>query len=74
MAVDFYVLAKPTLAFPLKAEEYAAEPVPNLQDFKQLWAAWDAIISMIPEDELLHKPIQLRNVSDFWSHIIPSPL
>ncbi|KAL8752055.1 MAG: hypothetical protein Q9199_006005 [Rusavskia elegans] len=57
----FYVLAKPTLAFPLRAEEYAAEPVPNLQDFKQLWAAWDAIISMIPEDELLHKPIQLRN-------------
>ncbi|KAL8658832.1 MAG: hypothetical protein Q9226_000765 [Calogaya cf. arnoldii] len=33
-----HILAKPNLAFPHRAEEYAADPVPNLQDFKELWA------------------------------------
>ncbi|CAO1601549.1 hypothetical protein XANCAGTX0491_005204 [Xanthoria calcicola] len=68
-----HVLAKPTLAFPHRAAEYAAEPVPNLQEFKQLWAAWDVVTRyMIPEDGLQSKPIRLRNCCIFYLGHIPA--
>ncbi len=74
MAADLHVLAKPTLAFPHRAADYAAEPVPTFQEFKQLWAAWDVVTRyMIPEDGLLSKPIRLRNVSELSSDYIPIP-
>ena len=73
MGSDLHVLAKPTLPFPRKIEEYAAQPVPNLQEFKQLWAAWDTVTRcMIPEDELLSKPIRLRNCCIFYLGHIPT--
>ncbi|KAL9634132.1 MAG: hypothetical protein Q9204_003119 [Flavoplaca sp. TL-2023a] len=67
-----HVLAKPSMAFPLSAQEYAAEPIPNLQDWKRLWAAWDAISSMIPKGELLSQPIRLRNCCIFYIGHIPA--
>ncbi|KAL8779261.1 MAG: hypothetical protein Q9213_007033 [Squamulea squamosa] len=68
-----HVLAKPTLSFPPKPDEYAAQPVPNLQEFRQLWAAWDTVTRyMIPEDELLSQPIRLRNCCIFYLGHIPT--
>ena len=57
----------------MKAEEYAANPVPSIQDWEDLWAAWDAVTQrMIPEEELLGKPIKLRNACIFYLGHIPT--
>ncbi|KAL8669098.1 MAG: hypothetical protein Q9168_006300 [Polycauliona sp. 1 TL-2023] len=53
-----HVLGKRTLAFPLKPEEYAVEPVPTWPEFQASWSAWDAVTNMIQEDELLSQPIR----------------
>lgn len=61
------------MLFPTKPEEYAAKPVPSLSEWKDLWAAWDAVTrQMIPEDELLSKPINLRNACIFYLGHIPT--
>ena len=53
--------------------EYAADATPSLQDFETLWKAWDTVtISMIPKDELLSKPIKLRNALIFYLGHIPT--
>ncbi|KAL8997597.1 MAG: hypothetical protein Q9169_003144 [Polycauliona sp. 2 TL-2023] len=67
-----HLLARPSLAFPQRAEQYATKPLPNLEDFTALWAAWDTIISMIGEDELLSQPIRLRNCCIFYVGHIPA--
>ncbi|KAL8730719.1 MAG: hypothetical protein Q9166_003911 [cf. Caloplaca sp. 2 TL-2023] len=73
MAQDLHVLAKSPLAFPRRPEEYAAQPVPSLGEFKQLWTAWDVVTRyMIPENELLSKPIRLRNCCLFYLGHIPT--
>jgi hypothetical protein len=59
--------------FPTKPEDFAAKPVPSLAEWKELWAAWDAVTKqMIPEDELLSKPIKLRNECIFYLGHIPT--
>lgn len=59
--------------FPTKPEEYAAQPVPNLKEWHQLWACWDLVTrQMIPEEELLSKPIKLRNACIFYLGHIPT--
>lgn len=59
--------------FPTKPEEYASKPVPSLLEWKELWAAWDAVtLKMIPEDELLSKPIKIRNECIFYLGHIPT--
>jgi hypothetical protein len=59
--------------FSTKPEDYAAKPVPSLAEWKDLWAAWDAVSQqMIPEDELLAKPIKLRNECIFYLGHIPT--
>ena len=61
------------MSFPTKPEEYAAKPVPSLSEWDDLWAAWDAVTrQMIPEDELLSKPINLRNACIFYLGHIPT--
>ena len=61
------MLSTPAFAYPLNPMEYAAKPIPSLQDFKQLWAAWDLVTRrMIPNEELLSKPIKLRNCCLFY--------
>ncbi|KAI8942342.1 hypothetical protein NX059_000420 [Plenodomus lindquistii] len=66
-------VVKPTFFFPIKPEEYAAKPVPSLAEWKELWAAWDAVtLKMIPEEELLSKPIKLRNECIFYLGHIPT--
>lgn len=68
-----HLLSKPTFFYPLRAVEYAAQPVPSLHEFEQLWAAWDVVTRhMIPEDGLLSKPIKLRNCCLFYLGHIPA--
>ena len=60
-------------SFSLKPEEYARDPVPSVNEWQDLWAAWDAVTQgMIPKDQLLSKPIQLRNVCIFYIGHIPA--
>lgn len=67
------MLSTTSLTFPLEAKQYAAQPVPSLEEFKQLWASWDLVTRyMIPEDDLLSKPIQLRNCCLFYLGHIPT--
>ena len=58
--------------FSLNPLEYAKEPVPRLDEFQQLWATWDLVSrDMIPREELLSQPINLRNCCLFYLGHIP---
>ncbi|KAF1993588.1 hypothetical protein P154DRAFT_449788 [Amniculicola lignicola CBS 123094] len=68
-----HFVSKPEVHFPMQPEEYAANPVPSLSDWRELWSAWDVVTrQMIPEQELLSKPIQLRNACIFYLGHIPT--
>ncbi|KIW86193.1 hypothetical protein Z517_01588 [Fonsecaea pedrosoi CBS 271.37] len=72
---DYFIhlLSPATINFPSKPAEFAASPVPSLDDWRQLWAAWDIVTrSMVPRDELLNKPIKLRNDLIFYLGHIPT--
>lgn len=44
-----------------------------MADWKDLWAAWDCVTQeMIPDEELLDKPIKLRNACIFYLGHIPT--
>lgn len=66
-------MSKPAVFFPTNPDVYAAQPVPALAEWRELWTAWDAVTrQMIPEDELLSKPINLRNACIFYLGHIPT--
>jgi hypothetical protein len=68
-----HFVSKPAMFFPTKPEEYAAKPVPSLVEWQELWTAWDAVSKqMIPEEDLLSKPIKLRNECIFYLGHIPT--
>jgi formylglycine-generating enzyme required for sulfatase activity len=68
-----HFVSKPKVFFDVKPEIYAAQPIPSLSDWSKLWAAWDAVTrEMIPEDEFLSKPIDLRNACIFYLGHIPT--
>ncbi|KAF2727626.1 hypothetical protein EJ04DRAFT_529296 [Polyplosphaeria fusca] len=68
-----HMIAKPAVFFPSAAEEYAAQSSPSLSDWNALWAAWDAVTrGMILPEELLSKPIKLRNACIFYFGHIPT--
>ncbi|KIW20988.1 hypothetical protein PV08_01567 [Exophiala spinifera] len=74
-ANDYFIhlLSPATINFPTDAAEFAASPVPTLNDWQQLWAAWDIVTkSMVPREELLNKPIKLRNDLIFYLGHIPT--
>jgi len=67
------LVTKPTFAFSPHPDVYAANPVPSIPDWQQLWSAWDAVtLNMIPEEKLLSKPIKLRHVPLFYLGHIPT--
>lgn len=73
MAADLHLLALPPPSFPLDAKRYAPRPVPSVEEFQQLWAVWDYITTkLIPQQELLSKPIRLRNCCIFYLGHIPT--
>ena len=64
---------KADFQFSLRPELYAASPVPSLSEWQDLWAVWDAVTQqMIPKEELLAKPIKLRNACIFYLGHIPT--
>lgn len=66
-------MTKPQVFFPTKPEDYAPKPLPSLAEWRELWTTWDAVTrQMIPEDELLAKPIKLRNECIFYLGHIPT--
>lgn len=61
------------MPFPLTPSLYAAHPLPTLQDWESLWAAWDTVTRrMLPDQELTEKPIKLRNACIFYLGHIPA--
>ena len=67
------MVSKPSFFFPTTPEEYAEKPVPSLTEWQELWKAWDAVSKqMIPNSELLAKPIKLRNECIFYLGHIPT--
>lgn len=53
--------------------KYAPQPIPTIDNFQSLWTAWDlATKTMIPREELLSKPIKLRNALIFYFGHIPT--
>ncbi|KAA8893559.1 histidine-specific methyltransferase [Sphaerosporella brunnea] len=62
-----HLLQKPSFTFPSKPEQYAAEPTPTMAEWRGLWQSWTAVtLGMIPKDQLLSKPIDLRNPCIFY--------
>lgn len=70
---DIHLLSGQNMPFPLMPSQYAATTVPSLGDWRALWAVWDTVTrGMIPGDELLNKPIKLRNACIFYLGHIPT--
>ncbi|EPS32723.1 hypothetical protein PDE_07683 [Penicillium oxalicum 114-2] len=62
-----------SVKIPLQPSEYASHPVPTLEDYESLWTVWDVVTkTMVPREELLSKPIQLRNALIFYLGHIPT--
>ena len=68
-----HMLSKTTHAFPWDPRSYAAGPVPTWAEWEHLWQLWDAVTrKMIPDEELIEKPIKLRNACIFYLGHIPT--
>jgi len=70
---DVHMLTKRDEPFQLHPSQYAATTVPTLEEWRGLWATWDTVArGMIPNNELLNKPIKLRNACIFYLGHIPT--
>ncbi|XHG04482.1 hypothetical protein AWENTII_007749 [Aspergillus wentii] len=68
-----HLLSSANLNLPTQPSQYAAHPIPSLEDFESLWTAWDVVTrSMVPREDLLSKPIKLRNDLIFYLGHIPT--
>ncbi|KAI0828074.1 C-type lectin protein [Hypoxylon sp. FL0890] len=68
-----HLLTKPNMSFSLIPSEYTRSHIPSLSDFESLWATWDIVTRrMLPNEELLDKPIKLRNACIFYLGHIPT--
>jgi hypothetical protein len=67
------MLTKRNAPFHLDPAQYACNAIPTLDDWRGLWATWDTVTrGMIPDDELINKPIKLRNACIFYLGHIPT--
>jgi hypothetical protein len=70
---DIHMLSAAVESAPLDPRQYASKPIPSLVEFEALWKSWDMVTkTMIPEEELLSKPIKLRNSCIFYLGHIPA--
>ncbi|EGO59462.1 hypothetical protein NEUTE1DRAFT_145472 [Neurospora tetrasperma FGSC 2508] len=68
-----HLLAKSRMSFSLIPSVYARSALPTLDDWEALWATWDVVTRhMLPQEELLEKPIKLRNACIFYLGHIPT--
>lgn len=67
------MLTKSRMSLSLIPSLYARHALPTLEDWDALWASWDVVTrEMLPQDELLEKPIKLRNACIFYLGHIPT--
>ncbi len=67
------MVSRPGFGYPLHPELYAPNPVPSIADWSALWFAWDSVTrKMISRDDLLSKPVKLRNAYIFYLGHIPT--
>ena len=67
------MLSPSVMSFSLDPSVYAASSIPSLEEFHELWKTWDLISrQMLPYEELLSKPIHLRNCCLFYLGHIPA--
>lgn len=72
---DLHLVQKPPFFFPLLPQnaEESNLAVPSLDEFRELWTAWDLVTkTMIPKNLLLVKPISLRHPFIFYKGHIPA--
>ncbi|KAL1843374.1 hypothetical protein VTJ49DRAFT_1961 [Mycothermus thermophilus] len=68
-----HMLTKPQALFSMTPSVYAHTALPSLADWEGLWAAWDIVTrDMLPPEEMLEKPIKLRNACIFYLGHIPT--
>lgn len=68
-----YLLTKSTMPFDTDPKVYASSTAPTFEDWKGLWSVWDTVTrKMIPNEELVEKPIKLRNACIFYLGHIPT--
>ncbi|KAJ5943333.1 hypothetical protein N7516_003501 [Penicillium verrucosum] len=68
-----HLLSPAALDVSMNPSKYAAQPVPSIDNFQSLWTAWDlATRTMVSHEELLSKPIELRNELIFYFGHIPT--
>ncbi|MCJ1312598.1 hypothetical protein MMC25_006272 [Agyrium rufum] len=73
LLIGLHLVATPSFNFSLDAVKFATRPVPTIEEWIQLWKSWDLITQwMIPHEELLSKPIKLRNACIFYLGHIPT--
>ena len=67
------MLSKPRMSFGMVPSLYGRYAIPALDEWEALWEAWDVVTSdMLPREELLEKPIKLRNACIFYLGHIPA--
>ncbi|KAK4130067.1 hypothetical protein BT67DRAFT_452686 [Trichocladium antarcticum] len=68
-----HMITKPKMAFSLIPSVYARTALPLLEDWQALWETWDVVtLEMLPSEEFLEKPINLRNACIFYLGHIPT--
>ncbi|KAJ5498995.1 Methyltransferase domain of unknown function DUF2260 [Penicillium expansum] len=68
-----HLLSPAALDVSMNPSKYAAQPIPSIGNFQSLWTAWDlATRTMVSHEELLSKPIKLRNALIFYFGHIPT--
>ena len=68
-----HMLQKQNLPFPGIPSLYATNGLPTLRDWDALWEVWDIVTTkMLPDEELVEKPIKLRNACIFYLGHIPA--
>lgn len=67
------MLSKPKMSFSMVPSVYGRYAVPSQDEWESLWEAWDVVTrEMLPREELLEKPIKLRNACIFYLGHIPA--
>lgn len=68
-----HLLSPSIVQFSSQPADYASAPVPSIDDWHKFWNAWDTVTkAMVPRDELMNKPIKLRNNLIFYLGHIPA--
>ena len=71
--LGLHLLTKPRMSFSLLPSVYAKSTLPSVTDWEAIWDAWDTVTRrMLPNEELLDKPIKLRNACIFYLGHIPT--